>query len=444
MSKRWLVVILFVIISSGICFSEETTAKLWAKIKPASIEVSGEYTESKVGHLHQNEIYPVLVGSDGQFDISNLRIIIKNSISFPIASFEADILDTQQLSQSIQISKDNINQIDKLADSCINEMDNVEFDKCLPVKIDMLKAILIKNKSLATKSNVMICKKIYAKIRRYIISKEDIYIEILSNDSISDLFLTLVNTNPAPNGDDIGIAKKAFMFNKSSNNAALLINLIIDYPKQEIDNEVVLQALDKLNSTSGDLAIAAKYWKIKKPNISNLEKRIFGNMSYEEASCLAKTEIINKSANKKYGKLVKEYVDEIDSNDKLKDTVRSAKAASQDGRFSDAAKEYLKINNKGRYSFDIAFNSEKALRAGQDLPEQLNNKWYSVIDYYKKSNTAGGYYNAGLIYATEFESPRNARLMAEIIRKKYNNKELSNSLLDEADKLDAKLKGYGK
>ncbi|MFA5893450.1 MAG: hypothetical protein WC903_05775 [Candidatus Margulisiibacteriota bacterium] len=103
--------------------------------------------------------------------------------------------------------------------------------------------------------------------------------------------------------------------------------------------------------------------------------------------------------------------------------------------YAGAAEIYLELENyfKAAWCYGQSLDNDVAV-PGMD--------YYKIIDLYERSNDPSGYYNAGLIYVNKYSSPRNARLMAKILKEKYNNSEYANILLDAADKLDARLKGH--
>ena len=119
-----------------------------------------------------------------------------------------------------------------------------------------------------------------------------------------------------------------------------------------------------------------------------------------------------------------------------------AKCYEETNDYANAASIYLELEaesgGKGDYAFEAAYNANITLQQGIKV---LEIDRYKIIELYKRSGLVEGYYNAGLMYI-EMDSPRNARMIADIIKKKFKDNERANFLLDEADKLDAKLKGH--
>ncbi|MBU0629414.1 MAG: hypothetical protein KKC80_00660 [Candidatus Margulisbacteria bacterium] len=121
-------------------------------------------------------------------------------------------------------------------------------------------------------------------------------------------------------------------------------------------------------------------------------------------------------------------------------TPKLAKLLFKKEQYVPAAQRYLHLGNirEKNYYFDAALSFAKALEKG-DIIEGID--IYRLIEFYKKSDMPDGYYNAGLLYI-EMGSPRNARMIANELKKKFNEIEKANILFDEADKLDARLKGH--
>ena len=119
------------------------------------------------------------------------------------------------------------------------------------------------------------------------------------------------------------------------------------------------------------------------------------------------------------------------------DKIMLAELYSVNGHYKIAALRYLEVSELyGSYEFKAAWNADKAYKKGIKI-KKIDR--YKTIKLYKKSDSMEGYYNAGLIYA-EMDSFRNVRLMASILKNKFNDIEHANILLDKADKIESRIK----
>ncbi len=318
-----------------------------------------------------------------------------------------------------QLLKD-INSVDDLKLEFMQLKDSLTtWDYFSPIEYEAIKLeyIMRKNFEMSIREKkISNYSSFYKDIKAYILSLiEDKNITINSAVA-SHLLVSLIVYDPmvfsSNNSDNnMAIAKMAYDLKQNTESADIFIRELSTYSKTDYES-VISAIMRNMTDSSSNYANIGDYYC----NIGN----------YDEAIAYFKIAII-KSEGKEH-KFIHRYA-----------KTRLANAYGKINDYENAANEYLTLEYEyGGFAFQAAWHADQARNNGVSIN---GIDIYSIIELYKKSNDPNGIFNAGKLYY-EIKSPRNVRLMANILKDKYRQYESANILFDDADRLEAQLKGH--
>lgn len=424
--RKALLIVIVIFSLASIAFAQ-TTEKIIISAK--TINIIDDKSGEQLMEVHRGAIFPLIATITAE---SIYKIGLGNNIYADIDISQANILkedysEEKLLRLNSKYSEDiiNMSNIADLKDEFAYLKTKLEIDGYyIPMDYDLLKIpiILKVNKDYYFINNNNISegnnrKTFYKNVRKYIVEALDNRYDIdPKNHSL--ILIEVLNDQIGYFSEDtkadLLLAKKAFELNPSKSIASVLIDKMAANPTEE-DEYLIGKTIELLPSNSSSYTKVGLYYR--------------GIKKYNEAIRYL------KSAEE----IVKQEKDEERALFELIGKAILAQLYEKIEDYGNAAIKYIELESKyGGYAFRAAYNAQKAKEIGINLP---GIDYYKIIELYKRSNDPDGIYNAGLIYI-EMGSPRNARLMAKILKNNYNRIEEANILLDDADKLDARLKGH--